>query len=283
MLTVFRRHSADCPHRSEGLAYRRCRCPLHVEGRLGGEKIRRALATPNWEKAQEIVRQWEAAAEILPEPITVAEAVRKFIADAKDRNLNPATLNKYHTLFGQLSRYAEKRGYRYLKELDTDVVREFRSTWNVAPRTSIKKLERVRAFFRFARAYKWIDENPAEFLKTPLVKDKPTLPFTKDEMIRILVRCSGTLRTFVHVLRFTGLRIGDTALLTTSQVVNGKLHLYTQKTGTPVSVPLPPFLDEELKAIPPVGGRFYFLLGESTRLETVADLWRRKLKRLFKD
>jgi hypothetical protein len=81
-LTVFRRHRTDCPHGSEGRSYRRRR--LHAEGRLGGEKIRRVLATPNWEKTQDTVRQWEAESNPEPveqrEPVTISEAVPKFVA-----------------------------------------------------------------------------------------------------------------------------------------------------------------------------------------------------------
>jgi hypothetical protein len=32
MLTIFRRHKKSCEHRQEGRSYRRCRCPISVEG-----------------------------------------------------------------------------------------------------------------------------------------------------------------------------------------------------------------------------------------------------------
>jgi integrase len=39
---------------------------------------------------------------------------------------------------------------------------------------------------------------------------------------------------------------------------------------------------EELRSLPLVHGKYYFAGPESLRMETVADLWRRKLGRLFK-
>ena len=61
-----------------------------------------------------------------------------------------------------------------------------RATWTEGPRTSLKKLERLRAFMRFSEKRKWIDGNPATELKAPKVPSKPTMPFTREEMIRIL-------------------------------------------------------------------------------------------------
>jgi integrase len=43
------------------------------------------------------------------------------------------------------------------------------------------------------------------------------------------------------LLRWSGLRISDAAKLERSKLTDdGKLFLYTQKTGQPVYVPLPP-------------------------------------------
>ncbi len=47
MLTIFRRHVKGCSHRSR--RYRRCACPIHVEGSLAGEPIRKALDLSSWE------------------------------------------------------------------------------------------------------------------------------------------------------------------------------------------------------------------------------------------
>jgi hypothetical protein len=53
MLTIFRRHLKRCEHRDEGRTYRRCRCPIHVEGLLGPRMERCSLDTRDWERAQD--------------------------------------------------------------------------------------------------------------------------------------------------------------------------------------------------------------------------------------
>jgi len=62
MLTIFRRHLKTCPHTSR--KDRRCRCPIHVEGTLAGEPVRKALDLTSWEAAQTFVREWEATGRI---------------------------------------------------------------------------------------------------------------------------------------------------------------------------------------------------------------------------
>src|SRR5262249_40691551 len=55
MLTIFRRHPADCTHRSKGRPHKSCKCPIHCEGTLGREYIRQSLDTRSWEVAQKNV------------------------------------------------------------------------------------------------------------------------------------------------------------------------------------------------------------------------------------
>jgi hypothetical protein len=63
MLRIYRRHRTHCPHTSE--RYRRCSCPIYVEGSLGAETIRKALdqnitldfSSQSFEEAIEHLRQ----------------------------------------------------------------------------------------------------------------------------------------------------------------------------------------------------------------------------------
>ncbi len=100
-------------------------------------------------------------------------------------------------------------------------------------------------------------------------------------MTRIVDKAGHAL-AFILTMRYTGMRISDTAMLGTSSVDENRIFLYTQKTGTPVYLPVPDVVTTLLRAIKPTGG-YYFLRGESTRLDTCTDLWRRQLSRVFKE
>ncbi len=257
MLTIYRRHAQRCPHRHEGRKYRRCHCLIWADGTLNGEEIRKSLGLRNWEKAQALIREWEAGgpAEDEEPPISVKEACEDFIADAEARKLSEATIYKYSLLFRQLQDFGDDCGVRHLDEFNTRLTRRFRATWKDSAISALKKLERLRAFFRFAHEAGWVSENPALRLKNPKFSQRPTMPFEREEMIQILCGCdqygdnygrtgqanARRLRALVLLLRYSGLRIGDGVTLPKDRIRNGKLFLYTQKTGVPVYLPLPPF------------------------------------------
>ncbi|MDQ1411102.1 MAG: integrase/recombinase XerD [Acidobacteriaceae bacterium] len=94
MLTIYRRHRKTCKQRDDGRSYRRCICPIWVDGLLSGVEIRRSLKTRDWQAAHQLVRLWEAEGrrEERPKPIAVKEACDKFISDAEARGLREPTL-----------------------------------------------------------------------------------------------------------------------------------------------------------------------------------------------
>src|SRR6516165_8895655 len=142
MLTIYRRHQKECAHRSEGRKYRRCRCAIWVDGFLEGREIRKSLDTGNWEKAQDIVREMEATGrepKPVQEPMTIQAAEDKFLEDTKAQKLSESTVYKYRLLFKQLKAFAERRGLRFLIEVDLPMLDDFRSGWMDGPRSSAKK------------------------------------------------------------------------------------------------------------------------------------------------
>jgi integrase len=182
----------------------------------------------------------------------------------------------------------------FLKQWDLATVRNFRASWNDCGISALKKLERLRALFRFAHESGWIADNPAAKLKNPKVTEPPTMPFTQEEMVKTLAACeqypdnygktgqqgARRLRAFVLLLRYGGMRIGDTAACATDQAKGDKLFLHTQKTGVPVNARLPRFVVDALHSVPPVSEGYFFWTGEGDR-DTVAGNWRRSLRKLF--
>ena len=109
--------------------------------------------------------------------------------DAEARRLREPTLYKYRLLFRQLETFAQARGVRFLPDLDLGMLRKFRAGWLNHNLSALKKLECLRAFFRFAHESKWTGDNPTRHIARPEIKDRPTMPFTREEMISILAAC----------------------------------------------------------------------------------------------
>jgi len=294
MLTIYRRHRKSCKHRIRGRKHRHCQCPIWVDGFLSGKEIRESLKVRNWQKAQEQVREWEIEDRRTQRQqvrLTIASAHQKFMADAEARRLNQATPYKYRLLFRHLDKFAETYKLGFLDQLDLDTLGTFRASWTEGPRTSLKKLERLRAFMRFAEKRKWIDGNPAIDLKAPKVPNKPTLPFTREEMISILtalgpygksagLRNGQRLKAFVLLLRYSGMRIGDAVQLGVNRLQGNKLLLHTEKTGVHVYCVLPDIVTKALDAAPHSSQNYFFWTGKST-VRSAKGKWQRRLQRLF--
>jgi len=267
-----------------------------VDGHLGGQEIRRSLGLRDWQRAQDIIREWEAEGRRTsePEPKTLEVAWQEFLADIAARKLHASTVRKYGLLKRQMEAFSQQRRIRFLKEFDLAAAGQFRAEWKEGPRTSAKKLERLRAFFRFAQNRKWTPENPASDLKPPKLTLCPTMPYTREEMVRILaavdkyaaeVPSTGKenarrMRALVLLLRFSGMRIGDAVNLSIDHIETNRLFLYTQKTGVPVNAILPGFVLKALEATPRVNNRYFFWSGTG-KLDSAVRSWQTRLRKLF--
>ena len=245
--------------------------------------MRRSLDLTSWEAATDLVRSWETAGKFggrrvhLP---TIAEAVDKFLADAKARNLRESSLKKYRRLLaGELLSFCASRNAVSLERLTVAFLRDFRDSFQHSPITQQKKLEYLRAFMTFCQDSDWLARNPAKAIKLPKVERPQVKPFTPEEVQKLLEACDlfpghgQRLRAMILLLRSTGLRIGDAVSLARDRLRDGRLFLYTSKTGVPVWCPLPPETVEALEAIP--GDRRFFWSGRGL-LKSALEDWRRR-------
>jgi integrase/recombinase XerD len=193
-----------------------------------------------------------------------------------------------------MSQFTANKGLQFVKQFDLPLLTDFRCEWKDGPLSSRKKLERLRCFFRFAEERRWIDENPACKLRAPKLTDRPTLPFSLDEVRRTIEALTTfreqansrgqdsalRLRALVLVLRYTGMRISDAVQLTLNEVNGNRIFLYTQKTGVPVNVVVPQFVAQALNAVPRVTEERFFWNGVDS-LDAVVGSWQRRLRNLF--
>jgi integrase/recombinase XerD len=120
-------------------------------------------------------------------------------------------------------------------------------------------------------------------VKLPEVHHLQTLPFSDQEANKLLKACNGyrgnggRLRAIILLLRHSGLRIGDAVGLKRERVADWKVFLYTQKTGTPVRIPLPKQVSEALEFLP---GREYLFRSGNGVLKSAIEDWRRSFKSL---
>lgn len=306
MLTLYRRHLKRCAKKDDRY-WKRCSCPMWVEGTASGQYLRRSLGTASWERAQGLAQEIESADDPKAppakkeEPVSLEKAVGEYLADAKARDLAQSTLDKLETIFRkQFLTWAKSEGYTLLREMDLRAVQAFRTTWKDGGLAKKKKQERLTGFFWFCIRAGWITTTPTLNLKRITVHQKPTDYFPRDEYKKIIdatyclddglergydVEKRGQrIRALVQLLRWSGLRIRDAVTLEKTRLqANDDLFLYQAKTGAPVYVPLPHDVAEDLRNVPPgpkPNPRYFFWSGNGEAKSAVAD-WQRSFRRLF--
>jgi integrase/recombinase XerD len=173
MLIVHRRHVDDCPHKYEGRSYRKCSCPLWIDWRVGRKRIQKPLGTRDWGVAQIQARKIEVdglTTTIIP--TTIESACDKYLEDARARGLKEESLRKYKQLFKQMQEFSKTKGIPLLNNLTTPEVLEFRTKWKNSSRSAKKKLESMKAFFRYCLAAKPIATDPVSAIKPPKVVEE---------------------------------------------------------------------------------------------------------------
>jgi len=128
-----------------------------------------------------MVRDWEI--EGTAQVVTARGAAERFIEDREALKLSDAMLRKYRHLTAEIS---QRFGDMPLGAITTDDIRKMREGWKLASVTTQKRLEMVRKFFKFCVDSDWIEKNPAKAVETPAVNYAPTMPFTDEQMEKIL-------------------------------------------------------------------------------------------------
>ncbi len=264
-----------------------------MDGTLNRKRYHKTLRTRDWARAQKLAQDLEAAGKPPEATKTIEEATDAFIRDCESRQLREPSIYKYRLLFKQLKAFADDRGIKYIDECDIDTLRQFRESWTNKNYSAKKKLEALRTFFRFVHDTGWLPTNPAKPIKAPKVVEGTTLPFTKDEVERVIAACDqyprpghankswgARLKALTLLLRYSGLRIADAVTLPKHSISDGVLTLRTAKTGTDVRVPLPARCIVALNNLP-ASTAFYFWSGKSTKKSCVGD-YQRAFKKLYK-
>jgi site-specific recombinase XerD len=289
MLNLFRRHTRKCPHDSRDSL--KCHCPVWIDWSMpNGQRIRKPLGIRDWQAAQRRARDMEAdGITAVGEAVTVKKATDAFEIDAKN-NIESSTLKQYKILLTRLNKYCEQHGYVFLKQLGVVQLRDFRNSWTTySPRTAGKHIERLKRFFSWSVENGWLPESPAKPLKPPKVGETDVVPFSEEEIKKILTACDTyggpnreRLVVLTKLMLTTGLAIGDASMLSKDRVIkNGSgwyVELRRAKTGTAVSCPIPNDLGKAFHAFE---GETPFWSGKSN-LEDLTKNWRKIYTRVFK-
>ncbi len=180
-----------------------------------------------------------------------------------------------------------------MRSVTADDIRQLREKWTLAPITMQKRMDLVRKFFSFCVDSDWIEKSPAKSVTTPAVVHNPTLPFSDEEMEKIIWAAesiceahpkmsemtSKKLLALILLMRYSGIRISDAVMFKRNYIRDENLFLRQEKTKQNVWVPLPPFVIKAVMACDE-GSDYFFYRGVGTPKSAITD-WQWRLRKVY--
>jgi site-specific recombinase XerD len=292
IITIFVRHSADCKYKGDEFE-KRCHCPKHLRWTQERKQHRASAHTRSWSVAENKKREIEdQLAGRTPAPDStgqsIADAVEIFLADKKLQGVTDNVLGKYTRELDRLRAFCERAGVYTVQGVNRELMTRFCGTWEdlyKSSSTRVRVRERLRNFLRYCYQAEWL----TRIIDLPKMKDTelPTMPLTQKEYAKLLDAVYATVaeparRAQVHALfqlmRWSGLAIGDALRLRRDEILQDKktgLHRIVtsrQKTGTDVSVPIPPAVANEVLAVLN-GNPVYVFWSGNGKPDTISKKW----------
>jgi site-specific recombinase XerD len=266
-ISVFARHSANCPKRDEP-QWRRCNCRKSLYIREGGKTQYVSAKTRSWEAAERFaqserdkrdpvklelqkIAESEAAkkAADLPKETTLADALEQWITGMKSPG--GTSINAYRSTTRRILRWATTAGMARVSDVTPAALDQWRGSWSpsakdeenrLALTTQMVLLTRTKSFFRWATAMEYTRRNPTLVLKAITPDDSQTWPLTPKQFDELLAatkkfdaearkdgKVGQHLRALFLTQRWTGLRIGDVLALPKTALQGNRLSVVIRK------------------------------------------------------
>ena len=234
--------------------------------RVGRGKLIRLRAEYD---SREFWDEYEAARSGQPKPVTVpptkSASLKWLVERYKDssawRDLSPATHRQRENIFAGVLAKSGDEPFLAIKASDIESGKDDRSQ---TPAQARNFLDAMRGLFRWAKSANFVKVDPTDGVKNPArAYSGPGFPvWTEADIERYEARWphGSRQRVWLHVLLYTGLRRGDAVRLGRQHVRNGVATIWTEKTGTEVTIPILPVLADTLASGPT--GDLAFICGE---------------------
>ena len=314
VVTIFVRHQGGC--RLEGKNFARgCECPKWLRWSVDGKQYRQTTGTRSWERAEEIRKETEKELRAGREPLnvgpeeerrTLERAYRLFLSEKDTEGVSRDVYKKYDREIGRFVKFCEGHGKFYPSDINKELMTEFRAGWEADyPSSATRQMvqARLKQFLRYCQEAGWMHRVPK--FKAIKVDVAPTMPLTKEEYQQLLdsipslfavvqngkrtfdVEKASRVRALIQLMRHTGLAIRDAVTLERSELIEDKgkgiwrVATSRQKTGTPVSVPLPPLIANELIKVLNGNPKYVFWSGGGLEQSAVTN-WQHDLRYLLR-
>jgi len=305
---VYRRHNAECSHKTSKDQKRSCDCKVWVSWNKNGTQVQKSAKTRSWNLAAEYARQLETQfnnAELGKAPApgaakTVRDAVELFLTSKRNENLTADTLYRHTRITQSLVEFCDHQGILLIKDVTLAHLTMWQAQWTVkSPQARHTQQEKVRNFFKYCLANGMIATNPAisDHWKSVKVKfsDQNIRALSPQEYKKILSSIALTkmtdankarIRALVQLQRWSGLSLVDAVCLSREELRReGKTFRVVtdrQKTGMFINNVIPAWLGEELLKVKNGNPKFFFWT-ENTPAQNAPSYFKKLYRRVFKE
>lgn len=177
--------------------------------------------------------------------INLIDAHQQFVENLKKQGKASATVIAYSKDIEQLVEHVKQSGKLLPNEVDAEDIDNFKETLKRRRYTSksiSRKVNSIKAFFRFLFSQGEVDKNPAEEIIHPKVEQSSPRVLSRLEYRALRDACRGDARVaaIVEVLLQTGMRISELAnlKLVDLDLERGVINIEAQNSRGPRKVPL---------------------------------------------
>ena len=294
MLTLQTRHSKKCRENTKKTAGRnkpKCRCPVWVCGMADGRRVRISLKTRDLQRAARRLTEMEDRLSGKPRK-TIIDAVNAF--HGQHEKNGDETKRRYKRVLRYFIEFCRSYPLTYVDQADVEAMDSYAVTRNTL-RSWNKDVELLVQLFEFCRDRGWTTKNPARALRIPKLEATDVVPYTRDEVVKIIAACDGIgkssyerrrARAMTLVMRFAGLRISDVVTLSREHIKGRRLEKRAVKNKKWIRVELPAAVIEALDVLPSpkatAGDNKRFFYSDTTGLRTLVKAAWRTMNAVFK-
>lgn len=295
-MTIYVRHSAGCKYADDEFA-KRCNCRKWLRWTQDGNRQRVPAKTRSWAEAEQVRREIEdqlsgkMVVSEEPNGKNLRDAIKVFVSAKEVEGLTADRIGKLNLWLGRFASFLESKGIFTCHSITGEHIVGFCKGWESqypSALTRSKLRESYKTFMRFCQAQGWLNRLP-DWPKIQAEDKAPTMPLTDDEYERLLdsvyavVKAPANaavesqtyeywckrVRGLFLLMRWSGLSIMDALTCLRERLFerDGKYRIVTQrtKTGTDVSVVIPPTVAEELLDVPNDNPAYLFWSGRGTK------------------
>lgn len=178
---------------------------------------------------------------MIEEPIN--KLVPKFIQYLEEKDRSPATILAYRADLQQLADYLTKHSKALMSQVKAKDLESFRDALlaeKYTPKSTSRKLNAIKTFFRWAKSEKLAEIDPSKDVNHP--KIEPSVPKFLSKLeyraLRDVVRSDSRIAAIVELILQTGMRISEVANLKLDNIKSDRLTIEAYATQPERTIPL---------------------------------------------